>query len=857
MRAPHGPGMEDAALAGILRAGSKAAFAPTCLDRELLAVCDAAVHRRLPLVLVLPLAAPDTAVTLAAAAIVSAVVHRRDLSASVAVAARNLASATSYDRFFMRDQQLAQFVSRARVGPDGKVTVVRRGQSAAGRLYVSTSLERLTPLLPGLDAVVVDSTADRGSFQSLTGMLLSAPTQPSDAAAHTGRPVLVYLTRSPLDPAIELLGQHDAIIWGWDNASAGALSNAAELIAPPLGTIAGSAGAVTVPGPVLRASSAARVHINAPTPGAATGFDDALTTLWRSVSALAGTYNAGATRPRGPGNLAGGVADRVSGSALRWLWCMFHVAATLPVPADRYDEHVSSSPYMPATRLADVARVAREYARSTTGERREAWYEVANAFEGVIRLDPGKFPALVEWVNRIATRDGRGLVAVRDRASVAAVSEAISASPDAPDRWEERVRVVRVADLPTVMSDRAWLNGQDEGQVGGADVCLTGTLPKAAAGLFAAPPGPSLTVLVAGPREAARVNRTATHARKRMGEIRWEAVEVSAVLLDVAPGAAYVRAEPSAGIDLGEYDGQLAEDDEPNPWDPFSDDVGQLIFELLSEVASSPEPTPAPVRFNDEGEAQATTDAVVVRVRDSVGRAAWMAVEPNDLVTRRRRERMERVAGKSLQVGDELLLVDQQARRDLLSAVLEKLSESTAYSTLMLLIDLWHERAALVRESDMTYGEVLRRMGGTSITSESTIGSWVRADVEGPMDKKDLERFAKAVGDHRLAVEAERVGWALTTRHRVHRKAGAWLSAQLDGATMNGTDATVDAALNIHVADLLEAVTAWTIEQVDPNRLSVDVSVLGLLLTEVDVTVLRHSATARLGEAERAQPDPV
>ena len=94
-----------------------------------------------------------------------------------------------------------------------------------------------------------------------------------------------------------------------------------------------------------------------------------------------------------------------------------------------------------------------------------------------------------------------------------------------------------------------------------------------------------------------------------------------------------------------------------------------------------------------------------------------------------------------------------------------------------------------------------------------------------------------------LGAEAARVGWALTTLHRVHRKVGAWLSAQVHGAMLSPGDATVDAALNIHVADLLDAVTSWEVAVVEPQRVPVSAALLGLLLSPEEFAFLRAPHT--------------
>jgi hypothetical protein len=95
--------------------------------------------------------------------------------------------------------------------------------------------------------------------------------------------------------------------------------------------------------------------------------------------------------------------------------------------------------------------------------------------------------------------------------------------------------------------------------------------------------------------------------------------------------------------------------------------------------------------------------------------------------------------------------------------------------------------------------------------------------------------MAQAIGDDVLEAQAAQVGWALTTLHRVHRKLGSWLAAQLDDAKVAPFDATVDAALGIHVADLLDAVTSWRVTKVEADRFEVGAALLGLTLSRTDL----------------------
>ena len=229
------------------------------------------------------------------------------------------------------------------------------------------------------------------------------------------------------------------------------------------------------------------------------------------------------------------------------------------------------------------------------------------------------------------------------------------------------------------------------------------------------------------------------------------------------------------------------------------------------------------------GAASALVPAIAISLADPEN--GVLLAGPNDLITRARSAMLARVAAKSLRAGDVIYLVDRNARRDLFTAMTDKLSEAQAYATLSGLIDFWHTHAARLRGSDMTYEDIYRRMGDTRLTSFQTVGTWIRGDVDGPQDPDDVARFAQAVGDDALLEEAQRVGWALKTVHVVHRKAGRWLSSRITGASLRQEDTFVDQSLGIRVTDLLEAVTAVAVDGVDLTSRTAPASSLGVPLS--------------------------
>ncbi|MGY2703048.1 DISARM anti-phage system protein DrmE domain-containing protein [Nocardioides sp. HB32] len=804
------PGLADVVCTHVLRVREPQTrprvFAPTAFDLEALEVADAAIAARTPLALVVPSACPDAPVLLAAAAVVGAVRARRSAQVEVAVAAPNLGAAVLYEQLLLRDVRLGDLVPRDRVAVDGTVRGSRRTRSSgatAGRLHLTAAVDRVGDMVAGLDALVVAAAAT--SPAALGATLATART------AGTSPVPVVYVTTSPVDPALEVVRAAGGVVWGWDAESLAVLA-AAPVDVPHVEAGHRAPGPAAGERPLLAsldrlvAAGSSTVTVVAPAGG---DLDAALAGLWQALGALSGAYR--------------GHPDRGGAMASRWAWSLYHVAATLPVSATRYDEFVTPAFHLAASKFGDAAAVARAYARTVGGVPGEAWYRVADAFEEFIAASarPDKLNPIIDWVRAQHAVGGDAVLLVRDQAAVAAVSAELAASPRTPDGWDQTIRVARIRDVDQVVA---------AGPVHA--LCVPGTLPRNAAGLLAAPPAADLTLIAAGPREARRAFHAARSARLAAREVRWESVTLTAPTLPVTPRATLPTPASAVPVVWADADAGPDDGDAENPWEPFAVD---LLAELAA-VSGDDGPAPPPARV-DAGGVETTSDAVVIHVRDHTGGGPdrVLLAAPNDLLTRRRAGRVERSAAKATQAGDVLLLVDHGARRDLMSTVIGKLAEASTYATLALLIDFWHRRAAQVRDGALTYADVLGRMAGTAISSETTVGSWVRGDVDGPLDKADVARFAGAVGDRDLAGQASQVGWALDTLHRVHRKLGFWLSAQIGGAMVAESDVTVDAALDIHVADLLDAVSLHTVVAVEEARRQVPVTWLGTLLDADDL----------------------
>lgn len=807
-----GGGMTAGVLAGVLRyrddGGRPLPFEPTAFDVELLAVVEASVLQDIPLAVVLPLPGTAAPLLLGAASLVGAVLRTRSLSVEVAVASTNLASRTLYDRLYFKDQRLADFIPRGWVDLEGTTRLVGKPANAGGgRLHLVNQLSRLDSWGSRLAALVIDAGA--ATFPALERTLC----RPNSPAA------VVYLTADPFDPALDLVRSVGGLIWGWDAPAV------ARLAAPVRGQGNHCVRPLVAESELLASAGASSVIVWGLDDGERSSLDDALATLWRALGQLSGAYRM----------IAGSVYG--ASEATRWVWSVYNLLTSLPVSPSRYDAHLGASPF--AVRLSESVSTARAFARNVGGEAGQSWYEVASALDEALDAAEGeeKLDRVIAWLNERVAEEVPAVLVLRNRAAVNAVTTALEESTASPVSWPDIVRVATIADMA---AGRTRMNGVGE-------VCLPGPLPRSRSGLLALPPASRVRVIAAGPFEAGRAVRQAIAARSALSSIRAETARQSSVKLGVS-------AEPGEGETDGSECVQMLSSGRAsvvsltsvwgtgnNPWEPFDIDIVAMLQRTIAAGGTAEDEMSviAPARLRDS-RANAAVDVLVVSVRtgDTTG---VLLTGPNDLITRRRGEAVLRVAAKSLVAGDVVILVNLAARHDLLTAVTEKLSESPTYAPLAQLVAFWKARTSRVRDSDLTYNEILQRMEGTSLTSGQTIGTWIRGVVDGPQDPDDVRRFAEAVHDTQLLHQAERVGWALKTLHAVHRRIGRWLSAQIAGVQMRQDEGIVDADLGIHVSDLLESVTTHTVISIDRAVHRAPANAVGLVLSQRDAFRLLDS----------------
>jgi hypothetical protein len=161
--------------------------------------------------------------------------------------------------------------------------------------------------------------------------------------------------------------------------------------------------------------------------------------------------------------------------------------------------------------------------------------------------------------------------------------------------------------------------------------------------------------------------------------------------------------------------------------------------------------------------------------------------------------------------------------------------------------DAWRQRIDVARGCGLTHREILARMQAgpdpTRVTSETTIGAWLRHDAV-PLRAEDVARFAAAVGDAELRRSGPAIGEALLHLRRIHQQVGRRLTAQITGAHVHAAETLVDAQLQVHASDLLEAVTVHEVDDVGDGLLTVPAALVGLLLDTDTLAAMRAAAPA-------------
>ncbi len=775
-------------------------FEATKLDVELLNTVDAAADRGIPLGLVFPLAGTSAPMLVGAASLVGAIRRSRRLDVQVGLAAKNLAPRVLYDKLYIENQRLADFVPRTAIGIEGDVrTIGAPPRDSLGRLHITSSLDRLIVVDPALEAIVIDASA-------------SVPQSLENALRRYRTSSMVYMTTDPFDPSLTTIRSHGGLVHAWSADRVSALSDGCST---PTGRA--RSGALIVDRSFLGASAACDVEIEIAS--GSPDLDSALEKVWTLLRDL------GRVIPNTT-HLDGRPAEE-----LWWAWGVLNTISLLPAEPERYDQFVG--PYPTAIKLMEAPSIASAFAQNARGEIARHWHDLSTAFQRLLveAATGSRTQRVAEWVTELVSDNVYGTLVVKNRAASWATRQALDESPDTPHGWSQHVWILTLSELAKGEA----LTREP------SSVCVPGPIPRSRSGVFALPPATELRVIAAGDFEGRRIAAQVTAARAEMAELARRGVCECAARLGLR-GLASNPARVGGIRFRGQSESRDANhgwNSRVDPWEPFDSAIAAT---LRRQVAAGTLPKEEASGTSIRGGGEPTAAVITIELDNGPEGRCYLLVEPNDLVARRQDDEVERIAAKALRLDDIVLLIDHGARGDLLATLVERLAETPYYSGLQHWIDFWHTRAARGRQSisGLTQQQILSRMTGTTLTSAGTIGTWIRGTVDGPRDPEDVARFARAIEDDQLLTQAKQIAWALATIHKTHKRIGSWITRRLTGIESHREQLILDDDnARVYVTDLMDAISVHRVRGVHHSLARVPVSAVGAL-----VATPPHSGTA-------------
>ena len=318
-----------------------------------------------------------------------------------------------------------------------------------------------------------------------------------------------------------------------------------------------------------------------------------------------------------------------------------------------------------------------------------------------------KMPEVANWVAEAVAAGTPAAILAKSATGAAALRAALLEHPKVPIHADAVVPVVSLRDLaaaPTGAPTRRLL--------------LTGPLPRAAAAVLALPPGSELTVLAAGPWEAARIIRQVSAVRAGLAELRALTLGTADELMSPAVVGGPSPPEPVLIVD-GNVTSSMV-DEGGNAFEPFDLDV---IAELRAVLAGGRE-SEADYIASARSDGRSAVSALRVEFADGV-----LFASPYDLIDIRDGREVRRVAAKALRPGIDVVLVASSARSALFDAITESLATLPPYAPVAQRLHFWRSRLRRIPATGLSYQQVLDRMTGTSLTSWTTIYTAIGQDA--------------------------------------------------------------------------------------------------------------------------------
>lgn len=228
-------------------------------------------------------------------------------------------------------------------------------------------------------------------------------------------------------------------------------------------------------------------------------------------------------------------------------------------------------------------------------------------------------------------------------------------------------------------------------------------------------------------------------------------------------------------------------------------------------------------------------EVVALRVEFADGR--WTYLEAGSFVTRWRvgaaADAAHPVSGVA--VGDELLFVDGQARKDLLAKILEVAEGVPELAVPAAWVDYWRGALTRARARFATY-ELLRaeleRHG--CVRQAQTVRLWVTGQTIGPEDPEDVRRLGECLGDEPLIRSYRTVADAMRGLRTAHVRLGQRVGALARSVGANAAaglvdeDEIIDERTGLTASDFRDSIEILIVRTVQPAG-TVPYAVTGVL----------------------------
>lgn len=218
-------------------------------------------------------------------------------------------------------------------------------------------------------------------------------------------------------------------------------------------------------------------------------------------------------------------------------------------------------------------------------------------------------------------------------------------------------------------------------------------------------------------------------------------------------------------------------------------------------------------------------DAVVAAVKVTFEDGRWAILDLGGSVTRFRRGSGTADPGfpiRQLQIGDQVLFLDGDSRKDLLAKVLEVAVEVPALAVAAGWVSHWRRVLAVSYRSFGTYEKFAARLRelGCSVQTQ-TIRLWVVGVTIGPEDPQDVFRVGQVAGDQALLNQHSEVVRAMRSLRGAHVKLGrrlADLAVHVGAAAAAGhvrRDEVIDERSGLTVADFQDSLDIVAVRSID------------------------------------------